>query len=369
LIGVGIDVIAICFKLIYYCILDNSSNQYYVAEYMVILLGHLGTQPLAGKTVTEMLNKNMEIQEDKMSEKEFEIFVAKLRGSNLNSMYLQLLRSCCSCQGSGVDGNQCRVADVLFDQNGDILLKVEHDYKEAMHYDWHESGLYIPLIPKEELPVFGDRLIVEGMPLVYVHWNIPHLPNYSMEKIFGSNDKIDVVKQLCKNLSTAHSTSKGEDRRKVVYDYLVAQMLLSAEMCMDRNYVGISKVDDMFTYELLVALLIQDVPAGLKAASLRMLMCQHVDRDPQAMIKIPRLTRGWKDISFNTEPQLPFLSLEHQCKFALLQQIISEYIHKMAGEKWDEMSENIMNLLYPYYSDDYQNMLNHFVPYYMYMDM
>ena len=26
LIGVGIDVIAICFKLIYYCILDNSSN-------------------------------------------------------------------------------------------------------------------------------------------------------------------------------------------------------------------------------------------------------------------------------------------------------------------------------------------------------
>ena len=40
---------------------------------MVILLGHLATQPLAGKTVTEMLNKNMEIQEDEMSEKEFEI--------------------------------------------------------------------------------------------------------------------------------------------------------------------------------------------------------------------------------------------------------------------------------------------------------
>ena len=351
LIGVGLDVIGICFKLIYYCILDNPSNQYYVAEYMVILLGHLATQPLAGKTVTEMLNKNMEIQEDKMSEKEFEIFVAKLKGSSLNAMYLQLLRSCCSCQGSGVDGNQCRVADILFDQNADILLKVSYQFQDATHYNWHESGLYIPLIPREDLPVFGDRLIVEGIPSVLVSWDIPHLPNYSMEKIFGPHNKIDLVNQLCKNLVVHRHNSKvissnGDDRRRNVYDYLVAQMLLSAEMCMDRNYVGISKLDDMFTYDLLVAVLIQDVPSSIKAASLRMLLCQHVDRDPQAMIKIPRLTRGWKDISANSEPQLPYLPLEHQCKFALLQQIISEYIQKMAGEKWNEMSENIMNLLY-----------------------
>ena len=353
LVGIGIDVIAICFKLVYYCILDNPSNQYYVAEYMVILLGHLPTQPLAGKTVTEMLNKNMEIQEDKMSDKEFEIFVEKLKGSNMNAMYLQLLRSCCSCQGNGVDGNQCRVADVLFDRNGDILLKISQDFKNSVHHDWHESGLYIPLIPKEELRVFGDRLIVEGIPEIFIQWDFSHLPNYSMQKIFGKSDQVDVVNLLCKNLLVAsHNATKGiskkagsEDRRKVVYDYLVAQMLLSAEMCMDRNYVGISKLDDMFTYELLVAILIHDLPAGLKAASLRMLLCQHVDRDPQAMIKIPRLTRGWKDTSSNADPQLPYLPMEHQCKFALLQQIISEYIQKMANAKWDEMSENIMNLL------------------------
>lgn len=54
------------FNVIYYSILNNETNQMYVADFMPVLLAHLNAQPLAGKCVTEMLSKNMDLQETKI---------------------------------------------------------------------------------------------------------------------------------------------------------------------------------------------------------------------------------------------------------------------------------------------------------------
>ncbi|RYH19880.1 hypothetical protein EON65_25415, partial [archaeon] len=54
------------FSIIYYSILQNEDNQMLVADFMPVLLAHLNSQPLAGKCVTEMLSKNIELQETKI---------------------------------------------------------------------------------------------------------------------------------------------------------------------------------------------------------------------------------------------------------------------------------------------------------------
>jgi len=51
-----------------------------------------GEQPFAAKCVTEMLNSNMELQETKIGKREISIFVEKLRKSEMNPMYLDLIK-------------------------------------------------------------------------------------------------------------------------------------------------------------------------------------------------------------------------------------------------------------------------------------
>jgi len=40
----------------------------------------------------------------------------------------------------------------------------------------------------------------------------------------------------------------------MVADYFINQMYLGAEMCMDRNYVAMHKLDDLFPFDILCTL-------------------------------------------------------------------------------------------------------------------
>ena len=101
LLDFGNNILAKCLSLIYYCLLDNYSNQMFVADYLPDLLAHLSTQPLAGKCVTSMLGANMDLQEEKIDKDVLNIFVDKLKKTPMSRMYFNLLQSCCSCQGQG----------------------------------------------------------------------------------------------------------------------------------------------------------------------------------------------------------------------------------------------------------------------------
>ncbi|KAJ1386177.1 hypothetical protein B484DRAFT_410298, partial [Ochromonadaceae sp. CCMP2298] len=122
-------------------------------------------------------------------------------------------------------------------------------------------------------------------------------------------------------------------------------MFLGAEMCMDRNYVAMHKLDDLFSYEVLVTIIKLDVSSNLKSGAVRLLMCLHVDRDPQATSKIPLLTRMWSDIKKNPEPQLPYVDSGRRYTFGVIQQMISEHVRSMAGNRWDELSRHMLKML------------------------
>jgi hypothetical protein len=339
------------FEIIYYSILDNPDNQLYVADYMPVLLSHLNSQPLAGKCVTEMLSKNMDLQETKIGTREIQIFVDKLRSSKMNAMYLQLLTSCCSCQGDGVDGNQTKVATMLFSDTNDIIINMHADYVRLNKLEWKSESLYLPTTVIAGSPLRGENLISKGLPQLSLAWttnSIDYSPlglfgrlSVNVEELFPSKfaeSERRSGKQKMKKKST-------EEQKAAVANYFIAEIFLSAEMCLDRNYIAMHKLDELFPYEVLVTILKIDVSPTLKAAAVRLLMCLHVDRDPQAKSKIPCLTRTWSDIKKNEEPQLPYVDVSRRYTFGLIQELISEHIKDMAGSQWDDLSRHMLKML------------------------
>lgn len=347
-----------CFVILYYLIRENPVNQIYVADYMPILLRSLNSQELAVKCVTEMLSKNDELQETKIGKREIQIFVDKLKFSKGNTMYLKLLQAVCSCQGNGVDGNQCKVAELLFEDTSDILIRVHADYAFCHKIDWgSEASFYINAPVQEESEIKGQSLITKGIPRLSLSW-VSNKDNRheghigTVEELFDPvlfmrfREETNLLASSKSNTVTSPSSKSNQgDGRQNIRDYFLAEMFLGAEMCLDRNYLSMHQLDNYFSYDVLVAMLKLSVSSSLKAAAIRLLMCLYVDRDPQASSKIPMLTRTWSDIKKNTEPQLPFVEPRRRYHFALIQQMISEHLRDMSGNHWDDLSRHVLKML------------------------
>ena len=354
LIKMGRTILEMVFNILYYSLVDNASNQIYVADYLPVLLDHLSSQKLAGKCVTEMLSKNMELQETKIGTREIQIFVKKLRTSKMNAMYLNLLQSCCSCEGDGVDANQCKVANMLFDgHTEDIIMNLYVDKNTTRKVSWESpKDLYLNAPVASESVIRGETLLSKGLPCLYVVWvgkdTDDSIQKYAapIEDIFPGTVPTETLcsqKALPPDIMLA--SNLNPKMKKKIANYFVAEMFLGAEMSMDRNYVAMHKMDEIFSFETLVTIMKMDLSYSVQSAAVRLLMCQHIDRDPQACSKIPCLTRTWGDIKKHAEPQLPYVDMRRRHTFGLVQTLISEHVSKMGGKRWDERSLHILKLL------------------------
>ena len=93
----GKSVLSECLYLLFDLIKDNTSNQLYIADHLLIILSHVSTDKMAAQIAQELLSSNRELQETKIGVKEITIFTEKMRDVHMNSMYLNLLRTCCAC--------------------------------------------------------------------------------------------------------------------------------------------------------------------------------------------------------------------------------------------------------------------------------
>jgi hypothetical protein len=339
---------SLCFAVVYAAVHENERNQMTAADSMPVLLANLSTQPLAVKCVTEMLSNNMDLQETKIGSREIQIFVDKLKASGLSTMYLRLLQACCSCQGNGVDGNQCNVAEMLFDEETkSFVFGISVDREQCRPVEWEiQDSLYLQDGADYCKMIKGYDLIQNGLPYLSLCWKSitdGQMLTVSIAELFRgevNSHLVDSPSLLPKGID-----EYTEEKAKMA-QYIMAEMFLGAEMCLNRNYVAMHKLDNLFPYEVLVTILKMDVRNDIKAAAVRLLMCLHVDRDPQAGSTIPCLTRTWSDIKKNEEPQLPYVDANRRYAFGLIQQLISEHIKDMAGNKWDELSRHMLRMLF-----------------------
>ncbi|KAJ1396755.1 hypothetical protein B484DRAFT_407240, partial [Ochromonadaceae sp. CCMP2298] len=165
---------------------------------------------------------------------------------------MSMYYACCSCQGAGVDGNQCKVANMLFSDTNDIIINLHADYTHLQPAQW--GSPYVSSVPGS--PVRADTLITKGLPQLSLAWTTNSI-DFSPLGLFGklsvhleelftlpglSKDRRESLKQGTKKKTAV-------EQKEAVANYFVAEMFLGAEMCMDRNYVAMHKLDALFPYE------------------------------------------------------------------------------------------------------------------------
>ena len=144
--------------------------------------------------------------------------------------------------------------------------------------------------------------------------------------------------------------SRSDKLKSDICEYLIRQLYVVADVCLDRNYLAIEMLEALYKYDVLVTILkLPDVPNRLKAPVCRTLKTIYVDREPQTVGIYPRYIRkSGQYVLSDLDEKLSNDENPSNLKFALLQQMIFEYLEKKihsSSNQYDEFSTEIMSLL------------------------
>ena len=245
----------------------------------------------------------------------------------------------------------------------------------------------------------GYSLVVKGIPDVFVNFYDPSISQAkSMLKLFGSKDEIPFTlltevhvkgyinsHKLRELNREANQSKKAESNRRTsssvdlqissfsqyntigekpvpkltitdefrvqVAEYMLAELQLVADLCLDRNYVSINVLEDCFPYDMLLTILLNEsVAPHFKAAICRILRCLWIDREPQIAAVFPRLIRSSKTSDSTSGIENSDFHKFHKgspFSFCLLQQLLSEYFRlRFDRNECDELSVEMAQVLY-----------------------
>lgn len=95
--GESKEVLNQCLLLLFEILKGNQRSQMYISDHLLVILAHISTNKMAANIARELLSSNRELQETKIGVQEITIFAEKMREIQMNSLYLELLQTCCSC--------------------------------------------------------------------------------------------------------------------------------------------------------------------------------------------------------------------------------------------------------------------------------
>ena len=89
----------------------------------------------------------------------------------------------------------------------------------------------------------------------------------------------------------SHFSSIGETR---LYNYFIAMIDLISLMCLNRNYAGINKLQELYPLDFAVECFLNPkISYKLRSNFAKLLISLHIDKDPLEYVVIPVLTRVW----------------------------------------------------------------------------
>lgn len=404
------------FTLLLQCVKRHPGNQMYVAGHMHVVLGWVGIQPIAADVVRQMLSNNLELQSEHIGPNEIKIFTDQLchGDTKLKSMYFAMLKAFCSCAGNGISRNQQFVMDALIPEIGNIFVTIYEDQSADAESDKLQfaNSLYMPpgnMDRQDQNNILGARILVEGMPFLSVTWRTNQkdfLPStlfgkdiVALSELFRSTKanrdhdalilgsltttsaKRSPVKrarsgsfidtnQRRRMMSVSATNSYGSlptnqqlnyfnltlERKQVMIGYIVAQLDLVSELCLDRNYMAIAHMEKLFPYECLLSILSgsgltssaltnERIPELIGAAS-RLIKSLYVDRESESTCRMPCMTILASSLD-DGQPQLACVEEAHKHRFSLLQHILSEHVKNMPtnGGAWSTSSLHMACLM------------------------
>jgi hypothetical protein len=404
LLFMGTEVAKCLLRLLFQLVKRNNTNQLHVANHLHVILGWVSFQPIAASVVKEMLSDNFELQIKYISETEIEVFTAQIGEPDaaMKSMYLSMLQAFCSCSDKGISKNQKIVLDLLRPMFEDILfkLRIQNDSSGASESNIFNSTLYLPQ-PEDKQSlgrILGGDMLTHGTPKLFLSWESP-IPLFAVTTLFRKREIL--VSELCRpkikekvkprstlitksfvedqkskmqavrqtmNRSASFMASRkysfggglsknmAEEKKDMVCEYFISQLHLAADLCLDRNYIAIDALEKKFPYEILVTILSgsgfsvvsmgTDAAFKLQGACARLLCSMYVDRQSETTSRMPILSRMWTTVK-DGEIELASVGHERVFRFALLQQIISDFMHNIIknGCKYQVHMLHVINIL------------------------
>lgn len=343
---------------------DNSFIQMQVADDLSTFVAYAFKEPIATRCLTHMLATNQAIQDTKVSDSHAHQIVQMMRGGNNSDMraeHLDMLRALCACNGRGVGSNQSRVVDIWLDKASECLIHLVELTEPASGEPpstaakWTLGGQGFPK-PPEHLRkyVLGNELLDGVSPALHLQWSTS-VKDLAPGSFTANCDSTTVVVESMfqiekRRSSLRRASSLGAQKaanRKRVARFFIAQLYLLGELCLDRNYLAIELVQRAMPFTACLSLVInKKLPNNLKAAVVRIISTVYVDRDPSSRSRVPHLCHNWSEIAENKNSARPEIPEQQRISFLLLQDVIDQYLVRMAkGNSWDAFKQRMMELL------------------------
>ena len=399
---------------------NNHMTQLHVSSRIKVILDQVTSQILAVKTLRELLRDNLRILQTKITQNDINLMSNHLRDHEMNVTFLKLLQSTCSCP-RGVDSTQRMVALSFYGDSpiiSPMLIDMIMDGTSTTQVSWETVGnafRYIPIPFEPSQYVMGSSVLAKGLPKVFLRWNHGQAVGkdmaLSMKRLFGIDDRVAIEylnkfaarrKSEMEELFSARRSFNNSKRSIMVggsnktgalmkaqkknsispspilrpltpeevkcqiADYLVTQLYLVADLCLDRNYVSIRLLETLYQYELLITLLKrEDISNAIKAPVSKIVRTLWVDREPQVATVFPNLIRSPVNQDGEQEKQG---DKKVSRSFSIVQHIISEYLWTKLNEgKRDEYSFELLELLHSlmmfgFYSSDKKQLQDVMIP-------
>ena len=223
---------------------ENRPNEIYASQWLELYMSQaMGSDPKndikAEATLTELIDNNKKILASKIDKKIITQFVKMLNG-NKNEKFVHLLQALVVCNGEAVLKNQTEASRLIFE-----------DKKVC------ESLIVQMRIDNDQLEIFADDYenAVES-------W-------ISLSEFFHRSQEND----------------SGE-----LYNYFASLIHLFADLCLERNYIAIESLQNVYTYDICFRV-ISDTNEDmyrLKCSFARLMKSLWIDRQPYQRLNLPR---------------------------------------------------------------------------------
>ncbi|EGD76540.1 type I inositol triphosphate receptor [Salpingoeca rosetta] len=289
------DICRLCYTLIKLLATDYRKNQEVIAKNFGFMQRQIGYDLLAEDTITHLLNNNRKLMEKHITAKEIDNFLHLVRVKQ-DPRFIECLSDLCTSNGTAIPGTQELICSAVLDtpRNADLFFYTQFKYG-VITVDWIEKG-------KSEHTLLVDL------------------------------------------------ANPPDDRHKRLLEMYRAQLDLFAQMCMDRQYMGINKMRHKLPIELILSCM-SDVklPDGLRASFCRLMLHLHVDAEPQENVTPINYARLWKDIptslSVNSYSYRSDVHEANSLQFRSTMQFVTEYLETLNRDKNAAFSDHDRNKL------------------------
>lgn len=295
-------ILSTCYTTLNYTIKEYRPSELYASQWLGLIMNQaLATRDYndiqAGRTLTELIDNNKRILESRIEPDTIKKFIEFLSIKDKDPKFVEILRAIVICNGDPMIKNQKELSKLLLN-NTKVKTELIFLLKKNMH-----SG----------------EMLVNPKDIKYDGW-------VSLTA-FGS---------------MSHSLDNGK-----LYKYFMEMTELLSGLCMDKAYIAIEELKDVYTYEYCSEIFLNEVyDKKLRKAFCNLLTNLWINIAPFKNMNIPEYIQIWNDL--DKEPQICH-SAEDTTNFIKLKDYLTKYLlcafeHEPAGDDGDNSEAHDLSL-------------------------